>query len=192
MNEYYLNEEKELALVKIVRKTTPKWLIGNTTAVVFGVVGVSIVVAILIESGISAETLALSVAVLLVPAIGGMISLAVARAGGRDILLARFGEKVCLTDTELVESYTPRFRTNDSASLVENRIPFHAVRTVVHEKRKCRYVIHGDVETVKYLAGAEPTLVRNERIVLYEYFDNMAEILRILTEKCNVQIEEEK
>ena len=190
MNEYYLSEQKEHALVKIVCRTTKKWIIGNIVAVVFGVIGAVLVILILTTGGVSAESLALSLAALLIPVIGVLISLAIARTGGRDILFARLGEKACLTDTELVESYTPRFKTIDTATLVENHITYSSITGVIHEK-SCRYVIYGDVKTVRYGASAETVVTQNDKIVLYDYFEDMPELLANLMKKCNVQIKEE-
>lgn len=190
MNEYYTSEEKENALAKRVRKTTKKWIIGNIIAALFGTVGILFVILIFASGGRGAEAVALSVAFLIVPVIGVLISLAVARSGGRDILLARMGEKVYLTDAELVESYTPRFKTVDAAVLVENRVAYSSITSITHEK-ECRYVICGDVKTVKYSAGAQSEVVQGDKIVLYDYFEDTVGLLANLTKYCNVPIKEE-
>lgn len=192
MSEYYLNDARERTLYKQIRKQSRKWKMGNALAVAFAVIGVLAVGVACFCSGLhGVELLILLVAVLLVPFLGAMLSLAVARSVGRDILFARYGEKVCLSEDVLIESYTPRFRTIEPASLVENRIRYSAITSIVHESKACRYVICGDVETVKYGAGAEASVMRNERIVLYDYFERMPEFLTDLMKKCNVQIKEE-
>lgn len=193
IKQYTTDKGKELQLVRQVRTTTRKWKIGNALAIVFALIGIGLAAAVVMSGSVhGAELVASLVAVLLFPLLGALLSSAVARTGGRDILLNRIGESVSMDEIELVESYTPRFRQLDSSALIENHISYSDITEVAHKKRTCQYVIRGKVTTIRRSMNGSTETKENGTIVLYDYFADMDTMLAELKKYSGHSIKEEE
>lgn len=193
IKQYTIDEGKELQLVRQVRTTTRKWKIGNALTIVFVLIGIGFAAAIVMSGSVhGAELVASVVAVVLFPLLGALISSAVARTGGRDILLNRINERVYMDKDELVESYTPRFRQLDSSVLIENHIFYSNIISMVHKKQTCQYVICGKVTTIRHSMNGNTEARENSMIMLYDYFADMETMLTELKEYSGHSIKEEE
>lgn len=193
MKEYPADETREQELVRKVRTTTRKWKIGNALAVIFALIGLGLAAAVVLSGAVrGAELVASLVAVLLFPLLGALLSSAVARTGGRDILLNRINERVYMDGNELIESYTPRFRQLDPAVLIENHISYSDIADVVHKKRTCQYVLRGKVTTVRRGMNGNAETEETDTIVLYDYFADMETMLADLEKYSGHSIKEEE
>ena len=195
MQEFNVNKELERSLVKTVRKNTSRWKVCNVISCVFGLVGIVLVALVLNSKELSPpEMLASAIAVLLIPVLGILISSAIARTSGRDILLARIGERVYISDEELIESYTPRFKEIDPSTLVENHILMSHITEIEYEKKMCRYLIYGYTTTTKQdqfeKKGRTVSEEQLGKIVLYDYFSNMSLLMNLIEQYSGKNIKE--
>lgn len=193
IEQYTIDKRKEFHLVRQVRTTTRKWKIGNTLAIIFAIIGIGLAAAVVLSGSVhGAEMVASLVAVLLFPLLGVLLSSAIARTGGRDILLNRINERVYMDGNEFVESYTPRFRQLDPSALIENHILYSDITDMVHKKRTCQYVLHGKVATVRRCINGNVETKENGTIVLYDYFADMEAMLADLEKYSGHSIKEEE
>lgn len=191
-DEFYIDEERERQIERTLRQNSRRWRVWRLISYLILLVGIAATTLVVIwTDGGWFEKAAAGASAILVPAALAPISMAIAKSGaGRDVILARWEEKVLLMGGELIESYKPRFTDVARARYVENRIRLDAITKIAHDRANCRYVIYGKVRKQSIDKAFSKRETDMDHIALYDYFKGGPELFELIASHSGVSIEE--
>lgn len=201
MEEFVADQKLGKKLYRSIHKNFKRWRYGTLLAFVFLLLGIGEAVWV-VKKASGAEAggvFIIAVAGLILPVLFACISFAAAASGGREALGNRIGERVILTDGQIILEYVPRARETTEYDCIQYRIGFDRVTELVYQRRLGRLQIIGDYEIRRYrnhIRGDIPANVNRQAVngksfYLYAYYEDFNMLIVSLQKKTGKKVKEE-
>jgi len=191
MEEFVVNEEIERELEKKVRKKFKRWKTGRWIVLLLFVIIAGIAVILGIRASKLDAMAVIMVSIIFVPLIiiFPTAAYSFAISGGRDILLARAGEKVYLDATQLRNVFAPKAQQTTDAVSLEIHVPYDKIIEMQWNADMCRLEITAEYKHIQTKYGfRKEQLISDKPVILYGYFESMEKMMDLLETYANKKI----
>lgn len=192
MKEYKSSKSREKKLYKKVRKNYKRWKYGNLGVLIFTIVIIGIFLWIFKNVGVSLNSIIVGIGVNFVPFLITCFMRAVAVSGGREILLNRENNTICLYEDKLVVGYKPGRLDVQDYDYVEVEMLYSDILTLDNKQHLGYFDLSGCyvIKRFKQFQNDNPSIEHRSDPPLRVYcsYTNMQEVISEISKNITKQV----